>query len=193
MTTRRLESGTGASPASAVSDRELLPTDTAVPEQLSRFVSFPAGVLELGAAQGGDGSGIYAATGVPDAAAGQWSRSETRFRPTALGYLRVDVSGIGQLWDEACIRRLATRLGYDFAALVIYDPNSGRPPLSRVKAQATRLAAEAVIVPGPAHFPGARIPLALLDRLDVITCTPEETHSRRPSLLPDQPRFRRRP
>lgn len=101
------------------------------------------------------------------------------YKPTALGYLRTDISGVGQLWEENQIRRLAERLGYDFSGMVIYDPNSGRPPLARLKAQATRLDAEAVIVPSPGHFEDRQIPGSLLQHLDVITVRPEETHTRR--------------
>ncbi|MFI1918990.1 hypothetical protein [Nocardia sp. NPDC020380] len=102
-----------------------------------------------------------------------------RYKPTALGYVRTDVSGISQLWDESQIRKLATRLSYDFSGMVVYDPNSGRPPLARLKAQATRLDAEAVIVPGPEHFEGSEIPGTLVQQLDVITVHPEETYARR--------------
>ncbi|UGT40177.1 hypothetical protein LTV02_29705 [Nocardia yamanashiensis] len=102
-----------------------------------------------------------------------------RYKPTCLGYLRTDVSGIGQLWDEHQIRGLAGRFGYDLAEIVVYDPNSGRAPLARLKALATRLEAEAVIVPGPGHFVDGRIPGSLVQRLDVITVNPEETYARR--------------
>lgn len=101
------------------------------------------------------------------------------YQPTAIGYLRTDISGAARLWDQTQIRRLATRLGYDFADMVIYDPRFGRPPLARLKAQATRLDAEVVIVPSPAHFDGGEVPGALVQRMDVITVSPEETYARR--------------
>ncbi|AYF79269.1 hypothetical protein D7D52_21825 [Nocardia yunnanensis] len=102
-----------------------------------------------------------------------------RYKPAALGYLRCDVSGISQLWDETQVRRLAERFGYDFCGMVVFDPKSGRPPLARLKAQATRLDAEAVIVPSPDHFEGGQIPGSLVKQLDVITVHPEETYARR--------------
>ncbi|MGV9410494.1 hypothetical protein ACWDOP_11315 [Nocardia sp. NPDC003693] len=102
-----------------------------------------------------------------------------RYRPTCLGYLRTDVSGAARLRDEDRIRNLAARLGYDFAGAVVFDPSSGRPPLAGLKAQATRLDAEAVIVPGPEHFEGGRVPEGLVRRLDVITVEPEQTYARR--------------
>ncbi|WP_442942815.1 hypothetical protein [Nocardia sp. NBC_01503] len=86
---------------------------------------------------------------------------------------------MAQLWDQSQIRKLATRLGYDFADMVIYDPRFGRPPLARLKAQASRLDAEAVIVPSLEHFEGAEVPGTLVVQLDVITVTPEETYARR--------------
>ncbi len=102
-----------------------------------------------------------------------------RWKPTCLGYIRTDVSGLAQLWDQSQIRKLATRLGYDFADMVVYDPKFGRPPLARLRAQATRLDAEAVIVPGPEHFEGGEVPGTLVQQLDVITVSPEETYARR--------------
>ncbi|MFJ4654693.1 hypothetical protein ACIP5Y_25760 [Nocardia sp. NPDC088792] len=111
-----------------------------------------------------------------------------RYKPTALGYLRTDVSGMSKLWDESQVRRLAARLGYDFTDMVIYDPNTGRPPLARLKAQVTRLHAEAVIVPSPEHFEGGQVPGSLVRQLDVITVHPEQTYARCSSPpLRDQP------
>ncbi|MFE3230133.1 hypothetical protein [Nocardia sp. NPDC059228] len=86
---------------------------------------------------------------------------------------------MAQLWDQSQIRKLATRLGYDFADMVVYDPRFARPPLARLRAQATRLDAEAVIVPSPEHFEGAEIPGTLVQQLDVITVNPEQTYARR--------------
>lgn len=101
-----------------------------------------------------------------------------RYRPAALGYLRTDVSGVGQLWDEHQIRSLATKLGYDFCGMIIYDRKTERPPLARVKAQATRLQAEAVITPGTNHFEGGIVPRDLVQQVDVITVHPEATYAR---------------
>ncbi|MBF6235698.1 hypothetical protein IU474_01200 [Nocardia otitidiscaviarum] len=110
-----------------------------------------------------------------------------RSRATAIGYLRTDVSGAAQFRDESRIRELAARLGYDFADMIVYDPKFGRPPLARLKAQATRLDAAAVIVPGPEHFEGGHIPASLVEYVDVITVTPEEVCARR-AMSPDLPR-----
>ncbi|MEV6772597.1 hypothetical protein AB0N05_28565 [Nocardia sp. NPDC051030] len=148
----------------------------------TRLFQFPGGVLELQSS--GDDSedycGFYLEIHGHIALDGHEDRGAVmRYKATALGYLRTDVSGISQLWDEMCIRRLATRLGYDFTQLVVYDPNSARPPLARLKAQATRLDAEAVIVPGLSHFDNDEIPASLVRQLDVITCAPEETYGKR--------------
>lgn len=99
-----------------------------------------------------------------------------RYKPSALGYLRTDVSGIAQLWDESQIRKIATKLGYDFSGMVVYDPTSGRPPLARLRSQATRLDAEAVIVPDLTHFEDSQAPDSLMRQLAVITVYPGETY-----------------
>ncbi|MFD7841884.1 hypothetical protein ACFV4K_02940 [Nocardia sp. NPDC059764] len=100
-----------------------------------------------------------------------------RHRPAALGYLRTDVSAVSQLWDEHQIRSLATKLGYDFCGIIVYDPKTKRPPLARVKAQATRLQVEAVITPGADHFDNG-VPRDLVRQVDVITVHPEATYAR---------------
>lgn len=148
----------------------------------TRLYEFPGGVFELQA--NGDDSedydGFYLQFKDSYVLDGHEERGAVmRYKPTCLGYLRTDVSGLAQLWDQSQIRKLATRLGYDFADMVIYDPRFGRPPLARLKAQASRLDAEAVIVPSLEHFEGAEVPGTLVVQLDVITVTPEETYARR--------------
>ncbi|WP_245721923.1 hypothetical protein [Nocardia crassostreae] len=132
----------------------------------TQLVAFPGGVLETRCYEEESGDD-------------QREGDDMRYRPTALGYLRADVSGIGQLWDESRIRGLAEKFGYDFAGVVVYDPATGRPPVARLKAQVNRLDAEAVIVPGPEHFEGGRVPESLVRQVDVITVSPQETHARR--------------
>ncbi|MFE3572634.1 hypothetical protein ACFXON_24820 [Bacillus subtilis] len=154
----------------------------------SRLFPFPGGLLELQSYgdESEDCAGFHLEVHGHIALAAQDDRGAVmRWKPTCLGYLRTDVSGLAQLWDQTQIRRLATRLGYDFADMVIYDPKFGRPPLARLKAQATRLEAEAVIVPSPDHFDNAEVPGKLVQQMDVITVGPEETYARRalPPLL----------
>ncbi|MFJ4653180.1 hypothetical protein ACIP5Y_18110 [Nocardia sp. NPDC088792] len=157
----------------------------------TRLVQFPGGVLELQST--GDDSEDYAAfyLEIQGHIAIDGHRNQgavMRWKPTCLGYFRTDVSGMAQLWDQSQIRKLATRLGYDFTEMVIHDPRFGRPPLARLRAQATRLDAEAVIVPSPGHFEGGEVPGTLVQQLDVITVNPEETYARRAMPpLPDLP------
>lgn len=158
-------------------------------DECARLVEFPGGVLELT----GDGDEDIGSCGAflqfhPTIALDyeQYGGAVMRYKPTCLGYLRTDVSGIGQLWDESQIRALAVRLGYDLAGIVVYDPASGRPPLARLRIQANRLDSEAVIVPGTDHFANDRVPAALMRQLDVITVSPEATYARRASPLPPQ-------
>ncbi|UGT44203.1 hypothetical protein LTV02_12770 [Nocardia yamanashiensis] len=147
----------------------------------SRLFAFPGGTLELQSYEDeGDGyQGFYLEIHGSTGPVNHQQRDVMRWRPTCLGYLRTDVSGIAQLWDESQIRRLAERYGYDLAAVILYDPNTGRPPLARLKSQATRLDAEAVIVPSPEHFEDSEIPGSLVQQLDVITASPEATYARR--------------
>ncbi|GAB2520849.1 hypothetical protein [Nocardia heshunensis] len=147
----------------------------------TRLFEFPGGVLELQSSgdSAEDYGGFYLQLHDHTAIDGHDQRAVMRYTPTALGYLRTDVSGVSQLWDETEIRRLAARYGYDLAEIVVYDPAGGRPPLARLKAQATRLDAEAVFVPSLAHFDGCDVPGPLVQRLDVVTVHPESTYSRR--------------
>ncbi|MBL1079139.1 hypothetical protein JK358_32520 [Nocardia sp. 2] len=138
-----------------------------------RIYSFPGGILETNS-DDGDSGGVYLESFRSADPAVDGSRlGVIRWRPTCLGYLRTDVSRSAMRWDQSEVRRVAEQLGYDFADFVIYDPKFGRPPLARLKAQATRLEAEAVIVPSALHFDGGRIPMVLAARIDVITVNSE--------------------
>ncbi|WP_306363787.1 hypothetical protein [Nocardia sp. CC227C] len=145
----------------------------------TRLWEFPGGVLELRDCDDARtcvaGPGVYLEFYSAEATE---RGSGMRDKPTAIGYLRTDVSGPARLRDQSRIRELASRLGYDFADMIVYDPKFGRPPLARLKAQATRLDAAAVIVPGPEHFEGGRVPVGLVEQLDVITVDPEVTYVR---------------
>ncbi|MGK8553051.1 hypothetical protein [Nocardia gipuzkoensis] len=100
-----------------------------------------------------------------------------RPRPTAIGYLRRDVSGASQTWDEIQIRSLAKRLGYELAKTVVFGPRTDCP-LSRLLNVVRRIDVDAVIVPNPQHF-GADVPTELVKVVDVITVQPENTYARR--------------
>lgn len=155
----------------------------------TRLFQFPGGVLELQNSSqdsADDYGGFYLQLHDSRAIDGHDDqRAVMRYTPTALGYLRTDVSGVSQQWDESEIRRLAARYGYDLAEIVVYDPISDRPPFARLKAQATRLDAEAVFVPSLEHFEEGEAPGSLVQRMDVVTVHPESTYSRR--VLPPLP------
>lgn len=147
----------------------------------TRSFGFPGGVLELHGAgdESEDCPGFYLELRGTDGIDSDHEATQgtvMRYKPSALGYLRTDVSGIAQLWDESQIRKTASELGYDFSGMVVYDPKSSRSPLARLKSQATRLDAEAVIVPGPEHFEAGQIPDSLMRQLTVITVYPVETN-----------------
>ncbi|WP_405137102.1 recombinase family protein [Nocardia sp. NBC_01388] len=104
--------------------------------------------------------------------------------PTAIGYLRRDVSGFRQDWDETRIRSRAKRLGYDLAKIVVFGPNTDAP-LERLINVVRNVDADAVIVPTATHFDGAEIPAPLVNVAEVITVDPEQTYAR--WLLPPWP------
>ncbi|MGQ4597359.1 hypothetical protein [Nocardia sp. R6R-6] len=99
-----------------------------------------------------------------------------RARPTAIGYLRRDISGISQTWDEIQIRSLAKRLGYELAKTVVFRAETDSP-LSRLLNVVRRVDVDAVIVPGVRHF-GGEVPTGLVAVADVITVSPERTYAR---------------
>ncbi|WP_194816117.1 hypothetical protein [Nocardia sp. XZ_19_385] len=100
-----------------------------------------------------------------------------RGRPAAIGFLRRDVSGISQTWDEIQIRSLAKRLGYDLAKIVVFGSETDLS-LSRLIGVLRQSAADAVFVPNVAHFDGAEISAELVQVCDVITVSPEATYAR---------------
>ncbi|MFJ4652525.1 hypothetical protein ACIP5Y_14775 [Nocardia sp. NPDC088792] len=97
--------------------------------------------------------------------------------PNAIGWLRSDVSGERQQWDEARIRGLAHRLGYDLRKTVVFGPRTDRP-LHRLRMLVSSLALEAVIVPSIEHFDGGEVPAELVAVADIITVSPENTYAR---------------
>ncbi|AYF77150.1 hypothetical protein D7D52_28785 [Nocardia yunnanensis] len=101
-----------------------------------------------------------------------------KFRPTAVGYLRCDVSGAQQQWDEDQIRSVAKRMGYDLAKIVVVDGRGNERPLVGLKTTVTRLGAEAVFTASLAHFPGEDVPADLVRSVDVVTVSPENTYAR---------------
>ncbi|MFE6861490.1 hypothetical protein [Nocardia sp. NPDC057668] len=98
-------------------------------------------------------------------------------RPTAIGYLLSDVSGIQQAWDEAQIRSLAARLGYDLAKIVAFSKRTGNP-IGLLKTQAALDNAEAVLTPSLRHFESGMPPTELVEQVDLITVDPHDTYAR---------------
>ncbi|GAB4588887.1 hypothetical protein [Nocardia sp. IFM 10818] len=97
--------------------------------------------------------------------------------PSAIGWLRSDVSGIQQESDEAAIRGLAYRLGYDLRKTVVFGPLTDQP-LRRLRVLISRLDLDAVIVPSARHFDGGAVPPELVAVADIITVSPEMTYVR---------------
>lgn len=96
--------------------------------------------------------------------------------PTAIGYLRTDVSGIRQTWDETQIRSLAGKLGYNYLKLVAFS-NATLDPLERLATLARRLDVDAVVTPSLEHV-GGQVPELVVAAADVITVSPQKSYAR---------------
>jgi hypothetical protein len=97
-------------------------------------------------------------------------------KPPALGYLRKDVSGVAQVWDETQIRSLAKRLGYELSKTVTFTASTHHP-VGRLLSVVRNLDVDAVIAPSLQHFDGA-LPDELVQVCDLITVRPENTFAR---------------
>ncbi|WP_280268093.1 hypothetical protein [Nocardia wallacei] len=98
----------------------------------------------------------------------------------ALGYLRKDVSRQRQQWDEAQIRALARRLGYNLRKTITFGEHT-TDPVRQLTAAVTHMAADAIIVPSIDHFDDNMVPADLVRIADVITIAPERTYARWPT------------
>ncbi|MEV6058938.1 hypothetical protein ACIGO9_07770 [Nocardia asteroides] len=103
-------------------------------------------------------------------------------KPPAIGYLRRDISGVAQSWDETQIRSLAERLGYRFTKTVVFS-NRTTDPIGRLLDVVTTTEAVAVVIPDLTHL-DPDLPDALLARCDIITVSPEVVHPRTIPALP---------
>ena len=99
-----------------------------------------------------------------------------RSTPTAIGYLRLDLSGDAMDWDIAQIRKLAMRYGYDLAEIVRLD-GAGIHIVAALREVIRETDAEAVIMPNLAHLDDR--PEELVRACDVITVRPTNTYARR--------------
>ncbi|NKX88312.1 hypothetical protein DFR75_1011278 [Nocardia ignorata] len=103
-------------------------------------------------------------------------------KPPAIGYLRRDISGVAQSWDETQIRSLAERLGYRFTKTVAFSDRT-TDPLGRLLDVVAATSAAAVVMPSLAHL-GDDFPHTLLAACDIVTVAPEVTHTRTAPALP---------
>lgn len=90
--------------------------------------------------------------------------------PTAIAYLRSDVSGVRQSWDEIRNRGCAKRRGDTLSKTIVFSRRV-EDPIGRLIEAVRRAGAQSVVVPSLAHFDGT-VPAALLAEADVITVDP---------------------
>lgn len=99
-----------------------------------------------------------------------------RANPAAIGYLRHDICGPRRQWDDAQIRSVASRLGYELLTIVTVTDITDTS-MYRLIDLVRNLAVDAVVSPGLDHFDG-EIPVELVRVADVITVNPENTYAR---------------
>lgn len=92
-------------------------------------------------------------------------------RALALAYLRTDISGIRQTWEEIQMRSLAARLGYNLRKTITFSAAT-EDRIERLLRELERHNAEAVFVPSLDHLEGevelikARVDI-IVDAVDV--------------------------
>ncbi|MBF6085305.1 hypothetical protein IU485_28450 [Nocardia cyriacigeorgica] len=96
----------------------------------------------------------------------------------ALGYIRTDISGVRQRWEETQMRSLAKRLGYNLTKTVALSKATD-DPVGLLLGQIARSKAEAVFVPALAHLAGDHE--RVISRADVIVSA-DEVYARWPPL-----------
>lgn len=96
--------------------------------------------------------------------------------PTAVGFLRSDISESRRQWDEGRIKNLAFRLGYDLRKIVVFGPHTDRP-IHRLRVLVSRLDVDAIITPNLEHLGGVA-PDEIVQFADVITVETQETYAR---------------
>ncbi|MFD7847555.1 hypothetical protein ACFV4K_32070 [Nocardia sp. NPDC059764] len=94
--------------------------------------------------------------------------------PSAVGFLRSDVSGMNQPRDELRILAAARRTGYDLRKTIVFSSRTDEP-MRRLRVAIDRLGVDAVIVPSTEHFDNRVIPGELLEVAAVITVSPGNT------------------
>ncbi|WP_405496689.1 hypothetical protein [Nocardia sp. NBC_00511] len=94
--------------------------------------------------------------------------------PSAIGYLRTDVSGLRQSRDESRILGTAKRTGYDLRKTVAFSGKTDRP-MHRLRVVCERMGVGAVIVPNLDHFENRVVPAELLEVAAVVIVDPLST------------------
>lgn len=72
-------------------------------------------------------------------------------RPPAIGYLRTDISGVHQKWDETQMRGLAKRLGFNLCKTIAFS-DATHGPIEKLLEAIERRQATAVFVPHVGHL-----------------------------------------
>ncbi|WP_181699349.1 hypothetical protein [Nocardia sp. GTS18] len=97
-------------------------------------------------------------------------------KPIAIGFLRSDISGTAQNWDEIRIRSLAKRYGYDLAKTIVFGVRA-QNPVGQLVDIVRRTSAEAIFAPTHRHLDDE-----FFDRLvracDVVTVEDGTTYAR---------------
>lgn len=99
------------------------------------------------------------------------------FMPSAVGFLRSDVSGTNQPRDELRIHAAARRTGYDLRKTIVFSARTDEP-MHRLRVAVDRLGVDAIIVPSIEHFDDHLVPAQLLEVAVVITASPGNTWAR---------------
>lgn len=104
-------------------------------------------------------------------------------KPTAIGFMRADISGVSKPWDQIQIRTTGERFGYEVIKTIEFTAHTADPVDQLIRAVA-RDKVKAVVVPSVEHL-GGEIPARLLDAIDVITVAPQTVYARDVPGLPD--------
>ncbi|WP_327139745.1 hypothetical protein [Nocardia sp. NBC_01327] len=102
--------------------------------------------------------------------------------PSAVGYLRSDISGSRQAWDENQIRHRAKQLGYDLRKTVVFNSQTEQR-MHRLRVVVARTGVDAVFVPSLEHLDEDQVPATVIEVAAVITVSPENTYHRRASAV----------
>lgn len=89
---------------------------------------------------------------------------------SAIGYVRTDICGVGQVWDEAEMRCAADEQGYDLRKTIAFAGTTF-DPIGRLADIAAELGVDAVFSPSFAHL-GDVIPDRLIRVCAVVVVKP---------------------